>query len=115
MVEVEIRKARTGASPTTVDWQVVARLRADGRRLTVEADDTLMYVAALPVVDPTTGRQILASDDAEAWARLLPTGFRAGDLVAVLVCGDDSLADAEETVPVAEPHIGAPRRARSMA
>lgn len=63
-----------------------AKVIATGKKIEIEGERTLVAEGALPVIDISTGKQVHAADDAEAWARNLPHAFRAGDLIAEILC-----------------------------
>ncbi len=110
MTEIEIRSPRYDESVGGVAWDVRARVRVEDGELTFDGEPGFRELRSMPILDPATGRQIVAIDDPERWAQLLPTALRSGDLVAVVVCGEGR-TDADAAAASAgepEPHIPQP-------
>jgi hypothetical protein len=68
--------------PDTKEWiQVpVAQLLADGADVSISGLHADWINPDLAIVDPETRERITRADGAERWARLLPFGYRNGDL-----------------------------------
>jgi hypothetical protein len=58
----------------------VAQLLADGDDVSISGPHADWINPDLAIVDPETGERITRADGAERWARLLPFGYRGGDL-----------------------------------
>jgi hypothetical protein len=74
-------------------------VKAKRRGIEIQGDHELVAGGDLPVRDMRTGKQLLAHDDPEGWARNLPHAFRAGDLVVEIVFDDSEPVN----VPVVTP------------
>ncbi len=66
----------------TKEWTEVpvAQLLADGDEVSISGPHADWINPDLAIVDPETGERITRVDGAERWARLLPFGYRSGDL-----------------------------------
>jgi hypothetical protein len=84
------------AGASRLDWRVT--VKADGAEYEIDGDRDIVANGELPVIDAVSGKQLLASDAPEAWARNLPHAFRAGDLV-VSIDADDTGTPAAPTEP----------------
>jgi hypothetical protein len=83
--------------PDTKQWveMPVAQLLASGDDVSISGPHADWINADLAIVDPETAERITRADGAERWARLLPFGYRGGDLQV-------TVAEIAETDPVAE-------------
>jgi hypothetical protein len=68
--------------PGTKEWieVPVAQLLADGDDVSISGLHADWINPDLAIVDPETAERITRADGAERWARLLPFGYRSGDL-----------------------------------
>ncbi len=99
MVVVEIRAPVYDEEVGAIRWHGCGLVRADGDDLDIFCSAGEPVIDAnLTIIDPATNRRISGDDDPEAWARNLPSAFRHGDLVAVIVIDTDPVApwDAPE-------------------
>lgn len=118
MVLVEIRSPvyDEEAGNARLIWR--ATVKAYGDRLEIQGKEELVDGGELPVMDPSTGKQLSSRDDPELWARSLPYAFRAGDLMAVVVHGDSPVhrAASDTVAPQETPDVPmAPPSAHRMA
>jgi len=108
MVVVEIRSPVVDDESGGVRWIVCAMVHADGDRLEY-SDPNGVLDPEMPVLDVVTRRQVVGSNEPEAWARNLPHAFRAGDMVAAVLTDTDppeALAKLDE--PTAPPRVPEP-------
>jgi hypothetical protein len=63
----------------------VAQLLADGDDVSISGPHADWINPDLAIVDPETAERITRADSAERWARLLPFGYRSGDLHAKVI------------------------------
>lgn len=95
MVEVQIRTPVHNEEAQSIEWRVLAVVRAQsGAALEIEGDRS--YVPLDTVVSVYTGRRVDPHQDVEEWARNLPFAYRAGDLVAVVRRDDDPPPRADD-------------------
>jgi hypothetical protein len=68
--------------PDTKEWveRSVAQLLANGDEVSISGPHADWINADLAIVDPETAERITRADGAERWARLLPFGYRSGEL-----------------------------------
>ena|ERR1700704_3847676 len=89
MVVVEIRSPVYDEESSQIKWPGRTLVKTDGAKIEVYGEADLVAVDELAVRDLKTGKQLLSQDDPELWARNLPSAYRAGDLVAVVVIDTD--------------------------
>lgn len=113
MVEVEIRAPVFDEETGEFTWQTRAVVHARGGALDIDLHGTDPVISRdMVVLDVARGGPVTASDDPERWARNLPHSYRAGDLVAVVVCDDDPAAShgeerpADTAIKIPEPAAG---------
>lgn len=86
--------ARNAPSP-----RLMAVIEVEGTDLrVVQGMRNFDAVASISVVDPDSGRQLTLPRDGEAWALLLPSAFRSGDMEVEAV----EMLGAARTVPAAQ-------------
>jgi hypothetical protein len=100
MVRVTFSAPHYDSQRKAVDYVVQAELIVDGHEHS-STGEVRWIDLSIPVIDPATGRQLVFEDDPEAWARLLPTAYRSGDIVLEVV---------EEMAPAAQHAMPAGRR-----
>jgi hypothetical protein len=69
-------------NPDTKEWieMPAAQLLADDDDVSISGPHADWINPDLAIVDPETGERITRADGAKRWARLLPFGYRSGDL-----------------------------------
>ncbi|HEV3047547.1 MAG TPA: hypothetical protein VGY13_09320 [Solirubrobacteraceae bacterium] len=73
----------------------VAQLLANGDDVSISGPHADWINPDLAIVDPETAERVTRADGAERWARLLPFGYRGGDLrvaVAEIALADPAAA-----------------------
>jgi hypothetical protein len=116
MVVVEIRTPIYDEESSEITWRGLALVKADGQSLDIYGDADLVAVDEPGILDLATGKQLLASENPEVWARNLPAAFRAGDFVAVVVLDTDPPEDAHAPVqPDDLPSIPMPSQSTRLA
>lgn len=108
MVVVEIRAPVYDEEAGRADWVACAMVFANGAAEVSIVDAHGVLNTAIPVVDAVTGRQVRFADDAERWARNLPSAFRAGDLVAVVLADAERPGQSSAAAPAEIPSVPAP-------
>ena len=93
LVEIQSPAYDEEAGIARLLWR--ATVKAYGDRLEIHGEEELVAGGELPVVDPSTGEQLVGLDDPELWARSLPYAFRAGDLMAIVVHDDSPVQRPE--------------------
>lgn len=68
--------------PDTKEWVElpVAKLLADGDDVSISGPHAEWINPDLAIIDPETAERITRADGAERWARLLPFGYRSGEM-----------------------------------
>lgn len=68
--------------PDNKEWVElpVAQLLADGDDVSISGPHAEWINPDLAIIDPETAERITRADGAERWARLLPFGYRSGEL-----------------------------------
>jgi hypothetical protein len=85
MLRVIVTQRDPGFGPDETEERLLARFVADEDGILTDRDDAedrTAVVMGIPVVDPSTGEQVLATGEPLRWAALLPTAFRSGTLEA---------------------------------
>lgn len=95
MVVVVIRSLFYDEEAGDQKFRQRATVLAEGMWFEIKGEKALVAGGALPVIDVSTGKQVRASDNAEVWARNLPSAFRAGDLIAEIVQDPSSKRHSE--------------------
>jgi hypothetical protein len=109
MVVVEIRAPVYDEESSQVEWRLRAIVKAEDAHLEISGNPTVLGDDSLTVVDVETGKQLVRSDDPEAWTRNLPHAYRAGDLVAHVVIDTDPPEMSVEPGPPRDlPVVSAP-------
>ena len=85
MVVVSIRSPFYDEEAGEQSFRTRVTVIAQGNQFEIQGESSLVADGMLPVIDMSTGHQVTASEDAEAWARNLPHAFRAGDIIAEIL------------------------------
>jgi hypothetical protein len=98
MVVVEIRTPIYNEESSQIEWQPRTIVRADGSDLTFIGEQGVVS-EDVAILDAATGRSLHGFDDPETWARNLPSAYRSGDLVAVVLVDTDPPGELAEIKP----------------
>lgn len=102
MIRTAIQTPRFDPDAVEVAWETLVELTVMDGELSLDGDAGLLDFG-VPIVNLRNGETIRYDDDPEEWVRFLPSAYRSGDLVAVVLEDDHPLPEGHVT-PDAQQH-----------